>query len=84
MSNRVVIGTTSAKEKRSYRKGSPLTPAEKQSAAVARKRLTHKKVEIFVRNPVKEQLAELCDEDGLTQGQVVELLIEQEIRRRRR
>lgn len=83
MSNRAAIGISPAKEKRPYRKGSPLSAAEKQSAAVARKRLTHRKVEIFVRNPIKDQLTELCDEDGLTQGQFVELLIEQEIKRRR-
>ncbi len=82
MSNRAQTEAPSAKEKRPYRKGSPLSAAEKQSASVAKKRLTHKKIEIYVRNSIKEHLTELCDEDGLTQGQIVELLIEREIKSR--
>ena len=46
--------TSSSKEKRSYRKGNPMTASEKQLAAVARKRITHKEVKVFIRNPLKD------------------------------
>ena len=78
------VVTSSSKVKRPYRKGNPLTGSEKQQAAAARKRTTHKKIEIFVRRPLKDQLVDLCNEESLTQGQVIELLIEQESERRRR
>lgn len=33
-----------------------MTDSEKQMAAVARKRLTHKEIKVFVKNPLKEAL----------------------------
>lgn len=46
--------TSSSKEKRSYRKGKPMSASERQLAAIARKRETHKEVKVFVKNPLKE------------------------------
>ncbi|MFT2794030.1 replication regulatory protein RepA [Serratia sp. T13T92] len=82
MSQIVNAVTSSAKTKRIYRKGNPMTATEKQLAAVARKRFTHKEVNVFIRNPLKETLLELCTEAGLTQGQMIERLIESELARR--
>ncbi|MER1530443.1 replication protein, partial [Enterobacter hormaechei] len=38
--------TSSSKEKRSYRKGKPMSASERQLAAIARKRETHKEVKV--------------------------------------
>ncbi|WP_411706162.1 replication regulatory protein RepA [Edaphovirga cremea] len=76
------VVTSSTKAKRTYRKGNPMSATEKQLAAVARKRFTHKEVNVFIRNPLKETLLELCTEEGLTQGQMIERLIENELARR--
>ena len=59
-----------------------MTASEKQLASIARKRATHKEINVFVRNPLKEQLIELCSDEGLTQGQMIEMLIEREANRR--
>ncbi|EAX6625575.1 replication regulatory protein RepA [Salmonella enterica] len=71
--------TSSSKEKRSYRKGNPMTASEKQLAAVARKRITHKEVKVFIRNPLKDRMIVLCDQEGITQAQFIEKLIEREL-----
>ncbi|HEN3636754.1 TPA: replication regulatory protein RepA [Yersinia enterocolitica] len=76
------IDNSSATMKRPYRKGNPLSPAEKQQASVARKRMTHKEVKIFVRKPLKDSLNELCKEYGLTQAELIENLIEREVERK--
>ncbi|OCJ37422.1 replication regulatory protein RepA [Serratia sp. 14-2641] len=71
--------SSSTKTKRIYRKGNPMTATEKQLASVARKRVTHKEVKVFVRNPLKDRMIKVCEEDGLTQAQFIERLIEQEL-----
>ena len=71
--------TSSSKKKRSYRKGNPMTASEKQLAAVARKRITHKEVKVFIRNPLKDRMIALCDQEGITQAQFIEKLIEREL-----
>ncbi|CAB5571362.1 replication regulatory protein RepA [Escherichia coli] len=65
--------------KRTYRKGNPMTASEKQLAAVARKRITHKEVKVFIRNPLKDRMIALCDQEGITQAQFIEKLIEREL-----
>jgi ribosomal protein RSM22 (predicted rRNA methylase) len=72
--------TSSSKDKRVYRKGSPMSASEKQMAAVARKRVTHKEIKVFVRNPLKDILIDLCSRDGITQAQLVEKLLEKEFK----
>jgi len=68
--------------KRTYRKGNPMTASEKQLAAVARKRITHKEVKVFIRNPLKDRMIALCDQEGITQAQFIEKLIERELSER--
>jgi hypothetical protein len=82
MSQAVNAVTSSSKTKRSYRKGNPMSATERQLAAIARKRETHKEVNVFIKNPMKDQLLQLCEEEGLTQGQMIEKLIEIETGRR--
>ncbi|WP_440862544.1 replication regulatory protein RepA [Symbiopectobacterium purcellii] len=74
--------TSSSKVKRSYRKGNPMSASEKQLAAIARKRVTHKEVKVFVRNPLKDIMIKVCDEEGVTQAEFVEKLIELEFQQR--
>ena len=64
------------------RKRVPMSDSEKQMAAVARKRVTHKEIKVFVRNPLKDIMIELCNKEGLTQAQFVEALLENELRNR--
>jgi len=74
--------SSSARTKRPYRKGNAMTASEKQMAAVARKRETHKEVKVFVRNPLKDRMLEICEEEGITQGLFIERLLERELKQR--
>jgi len=84
MSQVLNTGSSSSKKKRSYRKGNPMSASERQLAVIARKRKTHKEVNVFIRNPMKDQLLRLCEDEGLTQGQMIEKLIEIETGRRKK
>lgn len=75
--------TSSSKSKRPYRKGNALSDAEKQRMATARKRATHKEVKVFIEPQLKEFLMSMCEEDGLTQAEILEQLIEREARERK-
>lgn len=74
-----VENAVTSSSKRTYRKGNPMTASEKQLAAVARKRITHKEVKVFIRNPLKDRMIALCDQEGITQAQFIEKLIEREL-----
>ncbi|EPR9735011.1 replication regulatory protein RepA [Enterobacter bugandensis] len=65
--------------KRAYRKGAPLSPSERKMHSVSRKRQTHKPVNVFIRNALKDKLDAICQEYGLTQAEAIELLLEREI-----
>lgn len=58
-----------------------MTDSEKQMAAVARKRLTHKEIKVFVKNPLKDLMVEYCEREGITQTQFVEKIIKDELQR---
>jgi cytidylate kinase len=74
-----IENAVTSSSKRTYRKGNPMTASEKQLAAVARKRITHKEVKVFIRNPLKDRMIALCDQEGITQAQFIEKLIEREL-----
>ncbi len=76
------VATSAPQVKRTYRKGKPLSASEKQLAAVARKRVTHKEVKAYVRSDLKVSFLAICEDEGVTQGQMLERLIEGEIARR--
>jgi len=44
---------------------------------VARKKLTHKELKIFVRNPIKDRLLIECEKEGVTQAEYIERLLQQ-------
>ncbi|HBH6890251.1 replication regulatory protein RepA [Serratia bockelmannii] len=77
MSQAVSVVTSSSK--RGYRKGSPLSVTERKTRSVSRKRETHKPVNVFIRNALKDKLDALCKECGLTQAEAIERLLEREI-----
>lgn len=70
--------TSSTQNKRQYRKGNALSPAEKKRLSVSRKKETHKEVNVFIRNEYKEALLDLCKDAGLTQAGMIERWIEHE------
>jgi Replication regulatory protein RepB len=39
-------------------------------------------VKVFVRNPLKDHMIEVCEIEGLTQAQFIEMLIERELKQR--
>ncbi|MBF4180366.1 replication regulatory protein RepA [Lelliottia nimipressuralis] len=82
MSQAANVETSSAKPKRSYRKGQPLTASERQLASVARKRETHKEIKVFVRKALKDRMLEVCEAEGLTQAEFIETLLERELAER--
>ncbi|HIE1976825.1 TPA: replication regulatory protein RepA [Escherichia coli] len=73
--------TSSLSQKRFVRRGKPMTDSEKQMAAVARKRLTHKEIKVFVKNHLKDLMVEYCEREGITQAQFVEKIIKDELQR---
>ncbi|CAI1224383.1 replication regulatory protein RepA [Serratia bockelmannii] len=77
MSQTENAGTSSSKAKRPYRKGNPLSLAERQQAYNERKRNTHALVSATVRKDLKEKLLRICEEKGMTQRELIEELLEQ-------
>ncbi|EMV50366.1 replication regulatory protein RepA [Escherichia coli] len=74
--------TSSSGAKRAYRKGNPLTLAERQQASLARKRATVQEVKVFLEPKYKAMLMQMCHEDGLTQAEVLTALIKSEAQKR--
>ena len=74
---------SSLKTKRLYRKGNPLSVGERKLNSVSRKKETHKSVSVFIRNAQKDKLDMFCHEYGLTQAEMIEILIEREEERRK-
>jgi regulator of PEP synthase PpsR (kinase-PPPase family) len=72
-----VVNAVTSSSKRPYRKGNPVSAAERQQKAVARKS-THKEVRVFVRDKLKNQLQIMCENEGITQAEMIERLIERE------
>jgi peroxiredoxin len=69
--------TATSSSKRPYRKGNPLTEAEKQQAFVARRKAANDKlIRVYVSNDLKIQLQNMCKAEGITQGEMISRLIE--------
>lgn len=66
-------------QKRPYRKGNPLSDAERQRLSSTRRRETHRELKVFIKPEIKEHLAGICKADGITQAEVIEKLIEKEV-----
>ncbi|EJD7555828.1 TPA: replication regulatory protein RepA [Escherichia coli] len=74
--------TSSSGNKRAYRKGNPVPARERQRASLARRSNTHKVFHAVIQARLKDRLSELADEEGITQAQMLEKLIESELKRR--
>jgi len=59
-----------------------MSASERQLASIARKRETHKEVKVFVKNPLKDLMITVCEEEGITQAQFIENLLERELAER--
>ena len=44
---------------------------------MARKKLTHKELKIFVHSPIKDRLMAECEKEGVTQAEYIERLLQQ-------
>lgn len=75
MSQTVDAVTSSSKTKRTYRKGNPMSPSERQQALVARKKETHKEIRVYIQNSLKNSFQRLCEAEGVTQSEMIETLI---------
>ncbi|MEJ5174677.1 replication regulatory protein RepA [Erwinia sp. MYb416] len=74
--------SSSSKVKRSYRKGNPVPAKERQKASLERRSETHRALHAVISNVQKEKLEALASEDGVTQAQMLETIIENEFKRR--
>ena len=74
--------TSSSGTKRAYRKGNPVPAKERQRASLDRRSKTHKAFHAVIQARLKDRLSELADEEGITQAQMLEKLIESELKRR--
>ncbi|EBF1564413.1 replication regulatory protein RepA [Salmonella enterica] len=74
--------TSSSKEKRQYRKGSPVPARERQQASLARRSSMHKAFHAVILSSLKEKLAQFAEEEGIPRAQMIEKLIELEAERR--
>lgn len=72
--------TSSSNSKRPYRKGKPLTPIERQQALIARRKETHKEIRAYVQNDLKNELQRLCLAQGVTQSEMIEILIKNAVK----
>jgi hypothetical protein len=43
--------------------------------------MAHKEIKFFIHNSLKEEMLELCDEDDLTQAQLIECEMERRAKR---
>ena len=83
MSQSVDAVTSSTKSKRAYRKGNPVPPRERQKASLERRSDTHKALHAVILSSQKEKLETLASEEGITQAQMLEKIIENEFERRK-
>lgn len=66
---------SSTNSKRSYRKGNPLTVAERQQALAERRKETHKEIKVYVPSEFKLSLQTMCQAEGVTQAEMICRLI---------
>ncbi|EAU3389211.1 replication regulatory protein RepA [Citrobacter freundii] len=76
MSQATNVDTSSAKSKRAYRKGNPLSPLQRQQSHVAKLKETHKEMRVYVEKSLKADLEQLCAANGMTQSAMIEKLIQ--------
>lgn len=82
MSDAVDPTPSSKRTKRTYREGKAVPPKERMQAYLSRKSATHKTLSAVIRIQLKDKLVQFAQEDGITQAEMLERLIEAEIIRR--
>ena len=83
MSQTENAAASSSKAKREYRKGDPVPARVRQRVSLARRSATHKAFHAVISASLKEKLAQFAEEEGITQAQMFEKLIAQEVDRRK-
>ena len=77
-----IENAVNSSSKRLYRKGNPLSSAEKKRLSILRKKMTHKELNVFIQNMPKYGFQQRCEEVGITHAQMIELLIERDMAKR--
>ena len=72
--------TSAPEKKRTWNREQPTPHKDRVRAYKARKRETHKEISVFVRPEIKEVLVRLCELKGITQADMLEMMIEAEAR----
>lgn len=75
MSQVANLVASSTNSKRSYRKGNPLTVAERQQALVERKKETYKEIKVYVLSELKLSIQSMCQAEEITQAEMICRLI---------
>ncbi|EAS2904287.1 transcriptional regulator [Salmonella enterica] len=78
-----VENAVTSSSKRTYRKGNPVSAKERQRLSLARRSATHKAFHAIIQSWLKDKLSEFADEEGITQAQMLERMIESELKRRK-
>lgn len=72
--------TSPPEKKRTRNRDQPTPHKDRVRAYKARKRETHKEISVFVRPEIKEVLVKICELKGITQADMLEMMIEAEAR----
>ncbi|MDW9200292.1 RepB family protein [Escherichia coli] len=81
--SQTVNAETSSSGKSDLTEGESCSCERTTKASLARRSATHKAFHAVIQLRLKEKLSELADEDGITQAQMLEWLIESEVKRRK-
>lgn len=75
--------TSPPAKKNSRDRKNPASDKERTQAYQARMRETHKVLRVYLENEVKDALVGLCQDEGISQSELLERLIREELVRKR-
>lgn len=75
--------TSPPAKKNSRDRKNPASDKERTQAYQARMRETHKVLRVYLENEVKDVLVGLCQDEGISQSELLERLIREELVRKR-
>jgi hypothetical protein len=75
--------TSPPAKKNSRDRKNPVSDKERTQAYQARMRETHKVLRVYLENEVKNALVGLCQDEGISQSELLERLIREELVRKR-
>ncbi|MXP68008.1 replication regulatory protein RepA [Pantoea sp. Aalb] len=70
-----ILNVITSSSKRIYKKGKPLSVAERQQALTKRRKETHKEIKVYVPLALKKSLCDLCQSEGISQAEMISILI---------